>query len=310
MSSEARYFRVGIFVLIGLAAILAFALLLGGRSWFRQPVIFETYFNESVQGLDVGSPVKRRGVKIGTVSTIGFVEDYYDFENAADRLKYGSLVLVRMKTELSPDELPDDERIEYSVREGLRVRIAQAGLTGTAYIEAEILDPERYPPMEIIWTPHYLYVPSAPSTIKQVTSAAERLVQRLDDLKVEELVASLDHLAQTLSGKADALDVEALQHSVEQTLAETRGAVGALRQAVQDADLPGVTASLRDAVGEVGATLQQVQGRLEGGGDLQIALENLRIASENLRDATETARDYPASLLFGKPPPPTSLEGP
>jgi phospholipid/cholesterol/gamma-HCH transport system substrate-binding protein len=310
VSAEAHYFRVGLFVLIGLAAILAFALLLGGRSWFQQPIIFETYFSESVQGLDVGSPVKRRGVKIGTVSTIGFVENYYPLANEEERLKYGGLVMVRMKTVLNPEEAPTEESLASSIRNGLRVRLSQAGLTGTAYIEAETLDPKRNPPMEIIWKPDHLYVPSALSTITQVKSSAERLLQRLDDLKLEELVASIEQLAQTMNRKVDALDVGALQRSVEQTLGETRGAVEDLRRTIREADVPGVTASLRDAVGEVGATIQQVQGRLEGGGDLQIALENLRIASENLRDATETARDYPASLLFGKPPPPTSLEGP
>ena len=64
MSAEARYFRVGLFVFVGLAAIAGTALVLGGRSFFAEKVTFETYFEESVQGLEVGSPVKLRGVGI------------------------------------------------------------------------------------------------------------------------------------------------------------------------------------------------------------------------------------------------------
>ena len=51
MNTEARYVRVGIFVFLGLAAVVATALVLGGRSFFAERVSFETYFDESVQGL-------------------------------------------------------------------------------------------------------------------------------------------------------------------------------------------------------------------------------------------------------------------
>jgi ABC-type transporter Mla subunit MlaD len=61
MSAEARYFRVGLFVFSGAAAITLAALVLGGGQLFQEKVGFETYFESSVQGLEVGSPVKMRG---------------------------------------------------------------------------------------------------------------------------------------------------------------------------------------------------------------------------------------------------------
>ena len=78
MSAEARYFRVGLFVLVGIAVIVAAVLVLAGGNLFRQPVVAETYFDEAVEGLEVGSPVKLRGVQIGQVSWIGFVDDVYE----------------------------------------------------------------------------------------------------------------------------------------------------------------------------------------------------------------------------------------
>ena len=77
MSPEGRYYRVGIFVFAGLALIVGAVLFLGGQTLFDDPVVIETYFDESVQGLEVGSPVKLRGVRLGEVRWIGFADDAY-----------------------------------------------------------------------------------------------------------------------------------------------------------------------------------------------------------------------------------------
>ena len=44
---------------------------------FRPRIYIETYVDASVQGVDVGSPVKFRGVPIGRVSAIKFTFNEY-----------------------------------------------------------------------------------------------------------------------------------------------------------------------------------------------------------------------------------------
>ena len=58
-------FVLGAFVLV-IGALISF------RSCrvFLKPGRFISYFNESVQGLDVGSPVKMRGVRVGRVRPV------------------------------------------------------------------------------------------------------------------------------------------------------------------------------------------------------------------------------------------------
>ena len=72
MSAEAHYFRVGLFVFIGFTVIAAAAVVLGGRGLFTREVLMETYFDEAVTGLEIGSAVRLRGVRRGTVAQIGF----------------------------------------------------------------------------------------------------------------------------------------------------------------------------------------------------------------------------------------------
>src|SRR4051812_43519483 len=55
-------FVIGAFVLI-IVALLSF----GGVSFFSKPERFMVMFDESIHGLDLGSPVKLRGVRIGRV---------------------------------------------------------------------------------------------------------------------------------------------------------------------------------------------------------------------------------------------------
>ena len=85
MSEEARYYRVGLFVLTGIVLLVGAVLLLGGTDAFRKTLTFETYFTESVQGLEVGSAVRLRGVKIGTVRDIQLAGDAYE-EQAGRRM--------------------------------------------------------------------------------------------------------------------------------------------------------------------------------------------------------------------------------
>src|SRR5262245_30717971 len=70
MTEETKYRRLGVFVFVALALLFGILFLLGGRSLFQPTLVFETYFNDSVAGLDVGSPVRFRGVPLGQVSEI------------------------------------------------------------------------------------------------------------------------------------------------------------------------------------------------------------------------------------------------
>ena len=62
MASRSAALRVGMFVLCGIVALLAVVFFLSG-SVLHPGTPFETYFQESVQGLDVGTggEISRRG---------------------------------------------------------------------------------------------------------------------------------------------------------------------------------------------------------------------------------------------------------
>ena len=302
-SPEVRYFRVGLFVLAGMALTAAAVVALGRGTLFEDQIILETYFDESVQGLDIGSPLKLRGVALGSVSTIGLAADFYDLDPQAQPLQ-SQKILVRMKVTADGADLARRTgNIQRLIDDGLRVRLSQSGLTGTAYIEAEIVDAERNPPMPISWQPEYTYVPSTPSRFRTLSSAAERILDRLEDAHFDEFLVNLDALVVTLQQRVAAIDVRRAQDEFSALMADLEQTNKTLRGAIARADLEGVSAGARDAIRRVDATAARVQGLVEGGSyDFGVTLENLRVASEDLRELMATAREYPSQLLLGTPP--------
>jgi ABC-type transporter Mla subunit MlaD len=82
-----RYFKLGLFILIGLGLLVAGAIALGAGRMFEKSIQIETCFDQSIAGVDVGAPVKYRGVTIGHVASIRFPRDL-NATDAGDPFKY------------------------------------------------------------------------------------------------------------------------------------------------------------------------------------------------------------------------------
>lgn len=305
MSTEARYFQVGVFVLVGVALIGSCAVVLGGRDMFEERYVFETYFDESVQGLEVGSPVKAQGVRIGSVSYVGFVSNRYELESRQS-LDFADTVLVEMEL-VSPDEgSPDPERLQQLIERGLRFQLTAQGLTGQSYIEARILPPDVHPAKPIAWAPLNYYVPSARSTIERISSAAERIMARLENVDVDQLVVDIDSFIRNLDRLAAGVDTDELQNLTVALLQDARRASNELREAFASEDVQAIAGDARRALEEFTGTMTRLQRMVDAGKyDVETTLENLRVTTENLRDLTETAREYPSLVILGRPPEPS-----
>src|SRR6185369_11701274 len=70
MALKANYFKLGLFVIGAIVSGAIVLVVIGSGRWFQPKLTIETYFNESVQGLDIGSKLKYRGVAIGEVTKI------------------------------------------------------------------------------------------------------------------------------------------------------------------------------------------------------------------------------------------------
>src|SRR5262245_44755537 len=101
MEEARRHFRLGLFVLVTLGIALATLFLLGGRKLFQPTYTFESYFEESVAGLDIGAPVRFRGVPLGEVSEI--LTSSATYEQGVPFGQRRGYVVVRAKINFSAD---------------------------------------------------------------------------------------------------------------------------------------------------------------------------------------------------------------
>ena len=134
MEQEGRhYFRLGLFVAVSLCVLAAGLFLLGGRKLFQPTFTFETYFDKSVAGLDLGAPVRFRGVPLGQVSEIVTSSAAYEKDVPLEKRK--EYIVVRAKVNLSAQQTEQMERdAAQFVKRGLRAQTQLAGVTGQQYL--------------------------------------------------------------------------------------------------------------------------------------------------------------------------------
>jgi len=319
MSARASYFKIGVFVITAATLAVAGVIALGAGALLKSTILLESYIDESVQGLEVGSPVKHRGVTIGSVRDIDFAYNRYEFTRSEDRFfEFGRYVVVEIalergtfgEIEVGSIQSVLDELIE----QGLRVRMAATGLTGQAYLEVDYVDPARNPPPPIDWKPDALYIPAAPSTIGRLLSTAEEILSQLARVDVKRLSEKAERLLTSVADAVEEAGVGGLREEMLSLLEEARGTNARLKEILSSPEMDSILAgasetmaSTREILGgsqqslsefledlpEISSRLESITTKLDTSleqGDVESIIEGVRVAAEELPIAVERAR--------------------
>jgi len=295
-AGKSTYFKIGVFVIVGTFLLLGGVVALGLRSGTQEPIYFETYFEESVQGVAVGSPVKQRGVQVGTVTEIGFADFHYKISQEQMQGLKGRPVYVRMAIDPSyvgprfGNEGP--ARLARAVSDGLRVRLVSQGITGLVYIEAERLDPKANPPMEFPWTPRDIYIPSAASTGTRVVRSIEDILTNLGDVDFKGIGANLSKLLENVDKTLTSMEAGRTSDDVRELVAEVKAAVARIRTLLEKPDVEETLASIRKASAEVEPLLKDTSAAVR---DIRADADKL-LSSEALRRAVDESPAVVAQL--------------
>src|SRR5438309_2979179 len=246
------YFKIGIFVISAVVIGIIGVVVLGVGTIFQKKSIVETYIDESVQGLDVGSPVKFRGVPVGRVEQISLTSAEY-----ATKREY---VVVRMSISSNMFQFqvndPKSEQLKEALDRGFRIRIAPQGLTGVAYLEADYLDPERNPPLEIDWQPYYPYIPSTRSRITQLSEAVERILRNFSDIDIAQLSQTIDKSLVAMTKLAENANLDKIGGQANALLNELRETNRQINALVSN---PELKTAIADASASAGRARQIIE---------------------------------------------------
>lgn len=278
MSKEASYFKIGLFSLVAITLLVVFLMILGVGNLFIKTQHMETYFNESVKGLTVGSSVKYRGVEVGKVEAIDIVNRIYgngtlpihiNNEKYAERYIY---VRFSLLPQLSAKQNLDSAKhmIETYVKQGLRISLATQDLVGNVYLELNFVDPEKNPPLPISWKPKYMYIPSTKSTLALLSDTLSNFFSQMSDVDLKKIFNDLDQFV----GKNSQLFSQALSDT-----SATMKQIDAFTMRVNQ-----LTASQQTAMIDTMNTLKQI--------------------SLNVESISDTIKHNPSAIVFGQATPP------
>src|SRR5580658_1896766 len=325
MEENRRYRRLGIFIVVSLSLLGAAIFVLGGREWWQSSFTFETYFNNSVAGLDLGAPVRFRGVPLGQVTQILTSAATYERDVPLNRRR--EYIVVRVKVNVSAAEAAQMRRDALALSSrGLRAQTQLAGITGQQYLALDFMDPKKYPALEFEWTPKYTYLPSAPSSVGEIVSKAQTFLASLNEADIKELGQNLNRLVSDVDKKLAELPVAELSGSAQGVLANANATLfkldsaatrldslvgnpalgetlqnvavlsGRLRTLADSGDLDRLVSGMDEAAGRLDVLLGDNQY------DVRLIVQDLRMTADNLRAFATTLRRDPTGLLLGRPP--------
>lgn len=288
MDSQKTKFTVGLFVACGVGIALVAVIWLGMSRIFEKGQFYAAYFNESVQGLDIDSPVKYRGVPVGRVERIEVAPD-------------SKLIQVVLKIETV-------EKLERDIVAQLK----SVGITGSMFVE---LDRRRED--EPDFSPHlsfpteYPVVGSKPSGISQILKGIDDVLKKIKSVDLEgisdRVKLSLDDINQAIADadvKRVSTGLTNLLERADRVLAKNEDSINKsiieLRQTLENAT--GFFGKGSSLVGKVDDSYSYLERQL------LIIAQNLEKASENLDRLTELLADQPSQLIFGEPPTPRKME--
>lgn len=307
MSAATRHFKLGLFALLGLGGALAAAFGLGLQATTSDARVFHTYFDESVQGLEIGSPVKYRGVPVGTVASIAVAPDrrHVDVASALDETAVASLGL-------------DTDR---GVPPDLRAQLGSQGITGVKFVSLDLIRGAPLPDLPFRTPPDH--IPAAPSLMKNLESGVSAV---MDDLPA--VTASAIGALREMESLVAEVREEQVPMRLTRSLDELDGAVADLRATVNhfdQAQLPARTASVLDNLNESIVRVNRVLARVDGdeglvssarratdamgdlgrtangsAADLERTLRDVSEAAQAIRDLAESLERDPDMLLKGR----------
>lgn len=311
MKNKVNPLAIGMFVLVAVAIAIVTVMVFGAAKFFSDTEEVVSLFSESVNGLDVGAPVKYKGVLIGKVSAIRIsAENQSEQENSVAIVYSIDLDMLRRKTRGRIVNFYD--WLESQVRDGLRAKLNyQSIVTGMLYIELDYLA-EKDEDIELKYGGfRYVEVPSAKSGLAELGKAVEKAVMNISQIDFKDMASNANSALLKINAKLDELDVKDMSAKLTTTLANADELLKNSNALVSD---PNIAKSLRDLdafLVEGSNTLTDIRaavGKFDGlispqspfRFELALLFRNLNESMSSISNFMEYLQRNPSSLLTGK----------
>ncbi len=329
MANIANKYKLGVFVVSGVALTIIVFLLLGILKYFEPKIQFMTIAKDTVQGLDVGSKVKYRGVPIGSVVKIKinpeddtiliYMEvfpsalDYNIKDNGARDAAFNTI----------------NDFLEAEIKKGLRCQLRYEGITGNLYQEISYFDPAKCPvPDYRLPESHPFYIPSAPSVfVANIMLTINESLVKISRINFDKISADLEEslaaVKKILNGpemprilseiESISKNINDISKSINDTLTKERitkvvddlsstmthiqNLSEDFQKRLDEAKIPELSADARTLMRTSDESMKSLVALR---GQIEAALENLTDTLDSVKNLTQSIERDPTSLIRGK----------
>ena len=282
MSTKVSKTAIGAFVLGAIALLVAAVLVLGAGKFFTKEHVYVTYYDGSVKGLNVGSPVTFRGVKVGEVTEISIMAD-----QETRKLKIPVVFkLDPAKFKGTRSEFQRDPKaIEKAVRElGMRTQLqSMSFVTGQLMVSLDFFPdkPANYAGL----SKEYPEIPSIPTPLEQ-------LQKTLEELPFKEIVENLNEAIQSVNTLVSSIDAKKTMETIEAAIKDAQVLVRHVNDKIDPvlANLEKTTGAAEAALNETKETMAAARGEMkEFVASTKTTLDSARSA---LKQSEQTLQAY------------------
>ncbi len=281
MATATNHWKLGLFVVLGAGMVLSTVGVLGVRSLRKATGTYVSYFDESVQGLEVGSPIKFRGVTIGTVGKIDVAPDHRMVEVTSD---LGKAELSRLGLDVAAGLVTHGAPKKLVQAIDLRVQLASSGLTGVKFLQLDFFSVARHPRPVLPFPTPKGYIPAASSTMKDLESALVRTMNRLP--KITEQVTLILGRIERLVGEVG--ERKLIERALA-TVSATHQLVGEAQRKIAELQPGRLSGQLERTLATFSGTASRVNGILARLDSDKGLLRSVLRASNALGDTAHTA---------------------
>jgi phospholipid/cholesterol/gamma-HCH transport system substrate-binding protein len=326
MASPKTKLAVGLFVACGLACAVLAVIWLGMSRFLEKGQFYVTYFDESIQGLVVDSPVKYRGVFIGRVESISVAPD-------------SELIKVILKIESGQ-----------TLDSNIVAQLKSVGITGSMFVELDRRQAGEADQSPTLSFPsEYPIVASKPSEISELLNNISQALNQIKALDLREISEKIKLTLDSINQKVSEAEVKRISMKMESSLDRLDHILDEQRWDKIMTSVETTTQSLNTllnsadrSLGRAENTISRVDGivsekemvikaaiddfrwamenanvllakgaALADGADnslshlmphLLVVAQNLEKASANLNQIMETLEEHPSQFIFGDPP--------
>jgi paraquat-inducible protein B len=311
---------IGAFVTLMLALIAGMIMYFGTASFLNRSTQFILFFDQSVNGLQVGSPVKFRGVPVGEVTGI-MIRAEGQLEDSTAIPVIIEINRSRLENDLGlPSAAFSPEMIQVLLERGLIAQLnLESIITGQLFVEFGF-EPDKAAQA----TTHLgeakglIEVPTLNSSLDQITSDVAQIIADVKKLDLQELGNNINGLLVSTAAQMEALDTGAISASITSTSDEIKNLVSseeftksivAIRGAFEEVSVAAKTFNLTegplvDALDSLDDLAINANALLKPGSDMRYEFESmlreLGRAASSIRLLSEYLERNPNALLTGR----------